>query len=168
LSVLAGEGKSGGVRMDSHPKPCSFSYVLVSAARLRDDCVGIGLIFKARDRSTTKKISQALPDTDLDAATYEALRIALEEAIGAGGGSFTFYVDNLRVVAQLAGEGRAPAELLAPSLQVRALMNGAGSVSVVPVTRTEAFSARRLALQAQVAPVPQVREYVSLQLPLSV
>ncbi len=154
--------------MDSHPKPCLFSYVLVSAARLRDDCVGIGLIFKARDRSTTKKISQALADTDLDAATYEALRMALEEAIAAGGGSFTFYVDNPRVVEQLAGEGKAPLALLGPSLQVKALMNAAGSVSVMPVTRTEVFSAHRLALRAQVAPTPQVREYVTLKLPLSV
>jgi len=154
--------------MTRHPPPRSFSYVLVSAARLRDDCTGIGLVFRARDRSTTKKISQAMADTDLDAATYEALRIGLHEAIEAGRGSFTFYVDNPRVVQQVTGEGKVPPELIGPSLQVRALMNEAGQVSVVPVTGRQAFSARQLALRATPGPDPQVRDYVALQLPLPV
>ena len=145
-----------------------FSYVLVSATRLRDNGAGIGLIFKARDRSTTKTVCQALPDADPHAATYEALRIALEEAISAGGGSFTFYVDNAHVVQQLAGEAKVPLELLGPNLQVRALMNEVGGVAIVPARQTAAFSARKLAERAEESVEPTVREYVPLQLPLHV
>ena len=152
--------------MKRRGQSCPFSYALVSAARLQDDSVGIGLIFKARDRSTTKKISQALPHSDVDTATYEALRIALEEAIAGGGGSLTFYVDNPRVVQQLTGAAKVPPALLGANLQVRALMNEAGAVTVIPVTRTRAFSACKVAERAVVTASPTVREYVTPKLPL--
>lgn len=152
--------------MKSRAASSAFSYALVSAVPLQDNLVGIGLILKARDRSTTKKISQALPDVDVDAATYEALRIALEEAVAARGASFTFYVDNPRVAQQLTGEARVRPALLGANLQVRAMMNEAGSVSVIPVTRTRVFSARKLAERAVASPGPTVREYVTPRLPL--
>jgi ribonuclease HI len=152
--------------MKTRAAPSPFSYALVSVVRLQENLVGIGLILKARDRSTTKKISQALADVDVDAATYEALRIALEEAVSAEGGSFTFYLDNPRVAQQLTGQAKAKPALLGANLQVRAMMNEAGSVSVIPVTRTRAFSARKLAERAVASSGPTVREYVTPRLPL--
>ena len=62
-----------------------FSYALVSAVPLQDtQATGIGIIFKAPDRSTIKTICQALEHTDTTAALYEAVMTVLDEALATG------------------------------------------------------------------------------------
>ncbi len=143
-----------------------FSYALVSAAPLQDsDAAGIGIIFKARDRSTIGTICQALENTDLVTATYEAVMKVLEEALNTGVGRPAIYLDNARVVHQLTGQQPAPREVLALSLRVRAMMNQVGRPQIIAATASVWFSARRLAASARPAG-PGERSFGARQLPL--
>jgi len=127
-----------------------FSYALVSAAPLQDTTTtGIGIIFKAPDRSTIKTICQALEHTDTTAALYEAVMRVLDEALATGVGRPAIYVDDPQVVAQLNGEQPAPRELLATNLRTRAVMNQVGRTRVMAATASPRFSARRLATSAR-------------------
>ncbi|MCD6360894.1 MAG: reverse transcriptase-like protein [Armatimonadetes bacterium] len=145
----------------------AFSYVLVSAAQLEaQNAAGIGVIFKDDNRRTVTKISQALRDSDVVTATYEALRIVLEEALRLGVHSFTAYVDNPMVIAQLEENAQVPPELLGAHLQVRALMKAVGRVRVRMARAGRGFSARALARGATPAPRPNVKNYAPLQLKL--
>jgi len=145
----------------------AFSYVLVSAVRIEDhNAAGIGVIFKDENRTTVTKISQAYGDRSIEGATYEALRIVLEEAMRLGVRSFTIYVDSPAVVAQLSQTARVPGDLLGAHLQVRALMNAVGRVSLRLAKAGRGFSARALARGARPTPRPSIQDYAPLQLRL--
>ncbi len=134
----------------AHTDEGRFSYALVSAAPLQDtSATGIGIIFKARDRSTVKTIRQALNTSDVAAAAYTAVIRVLDEALAAGVGRPTIYLDNADVVAQLAGEQPVPPELLGINLRTRAAMNQVGRPRIIVARASSRFSARRLALNAQ-------------------
>jgi len=155
--------------MNSSRKPRAFSYVLVSAAETDEyNAAGIGVIFKDDSGRTVSKISQAFGEQTVDGATYEALRIVLEEAMRLGVRVFAVYVDNPAVVAQLDTEqhARVPRDVLAAHLQVRALMNAAGRVQIRLARAGRNLSARGLARGATPGPRPSVRAYAPLQLPL--
>jgi len=144
--------------MDARRDEEKFSYALVSAAPLQDtDATGIGIIFKARDRSTLKTICQALDSTDEAAAAYEAVRRVLEEALATGVGRPAIYLDNSEVVAQLTGEEEVPRALLATNLRTRAMMHQVGRPQVIAATTSARFTARRLALDAVPAPRGRLR-----------
>lgn len=135
-----------------------FSYALVSAAPLQDsNATGIGIIFKARDRSTLKTISQALDDTDQAEAAYEAVIRVLEEALASGVRRPAIYLDNPEVVAQLNGEADVPRNLLAVNLRTRAMMHQVGRPQVITATTAARFAARRLAMDAAPRSSAQMR-----------
>jgi len=153
--------------MNESNGPKAFSYVLVSSVPLDGgNAVGIGVIFKDENRSTVAKVSQALAGVSVEGGVYQALIIALEEAIRRRVGRCSIYVDSPAVLAQL-GEGAwVPRELLGAHLQVRALMNAAGRVNLRLARAGAGFSARALAREAVPAPRPSVRQYGPLQLRL--
>jgi len=125
-----------------------FAYALVSAAPLQDpNTTGIGIIFKAPDRSTIKTICQALPDTELLAAAYDAVRRVLEEALATGVRRATIYVDPPEIVEQLAGDAPVPRPLLVAHLKARGMINQLASVNLIAAV-SEHFSARMLAESA--------------------
>ena len=126
-----------------------FAYALVSAAPLQDPtATGIGIIFKAQDRSTISTVCQALPHTELLAAAYEAVRRVLEEALETGVRSLTIYTDPAEVVEQLAGDGDVPRPLLVTHLKTRGMINQLARVNLVAATNSN-FSARVLAQGAR-------------------
>lgn len=136
-----------------------FAYALVSAAPLEDcDATGIGIVFKARDRSTLGTVCQALPHTDVLAAAYEAIMRVLEEALRTGVRRFTIYTDLADVVAQLTNDAPVPRPTLVAHLKVRGTINQLGAVRFVTATGPR-FSARLLAEGAKrpghVLPEPQ-------------
>lgn len=152
--------------MDVRRDEEQFSYALVSAAPLQDStATGIGIILKARDRSTLKTICQALENTDVAAAAYEAVRRVLDEALAAGVGRPAIYLDDPEVVAQLNGEAEVPRALLATNLRTRAMMHQVGRPQVIAATTSARFTARRLAQEATVAPRGRLR-FRPQQLPL--
>jgi ribonuclease HI len=139
--------------MDARRDEEQFSYALVSAASLQDrNTTGIGIIFKARDRSTIKTICQALENMDEVAAAYEAVGRVLDEALAAGVGRPAIYLDNAEVVAQLSGEVEVPRALLATNLRTRAKMHQVGRPQIIAATTSARFTARRLAQGALSAP----------------
>ena len=153
--------------MTSKRKQRAFSYVLASAAPLEaENAAGIGLLFKDKDRRTVTTITQALGDSTVEEATYVALKMVLAEARRQRVRRFTIYLDNPLVIQQLAREAPVPAELLADHLQVRALLNAAGSVQVTQAMSGGNFSARILALgvTADLHPSEHGRAPVQLQL----
>jgi ribonuclease HI len=86
-----------------------FAYALVSAVALRDlHAAGMAIVFKARDRSTIRTVCQALPDTNVLAAGYEALMHVLEEALWTGARSITVYTDLHEVIDQLTNDTEEP------------------------------------------------------------
>ncbi len=122
-----------------------FAYALVSAVPLQDStAAGIGVLFKARDRSTVGSICQALPNTEPLMAAYEALMRVLEEALRVGSRRITVYIDPPEVVRQLEGEAEVPRWALVKHLKARGMINQLGSVKLVAATRP-GFSARLLA-----------------------
>ncbi len=126
-----------------------FAYALVSAAPLQDpSATGIGIIFKAQDRSTIRTVCQALTHTELLAAAYEALRRVLEEALATGVRSLTIYVDPAEVVEQLVADAPVPRELLVTHLKTRGMINQLARVNLVAAT-SSSFSARMLAQSAR-------------------
>lgn len=134
----------------AHTDEERFSYALVSAVPLQDaSATGIGIIFKAQDRSTVGTIRQVLDTTDVAAAAYTAVLRVLDEALAGGVGRPTIYLDNAEVVAQLEGEQPVPPELRGINLRTRAAMNQVGRPKIVAARASSRFSARRLALSAQ-------------------
>ncbi len=126
-----------------------FAYALVSAAPLQGpNATGIGIIFKAQDRSTIRTVCQALMDTELLAAAYEAIRRVLEEALATGVRGLTIYIDPAEVVEQLAGDGPVPRPLLVTHLKTRGMINQLARVNLVAATNSS-FSARVLAQGAR-------------------
>ncbi|MFO8081945.1 MAG: reverse transcriptase-like protein [Armatimonadota bacterium] len=125
--------------------PDRFAYALVSAAPLRDtDAAGMAIVFKARDRSTIRTVCQALPDTDVLAAGYEALMQVLEEALRTGARRITVYTDLHEVVDQLKDDADVPRWLLVSHLKTRGMINQLGEVKLVIATNAR-FSARKIA-----------------------
>ncbi|MGI5817631.1 MAG: reverse transcriptase-like protein [Armatimonadota bacterium] len=136
-----------------------FAYALVSAAPLQDtNAAGIGIVFKAQDRSTLRTVCQALPDTDPLAAAYEAMMRVLEEALGTGVRRLTIYTDLADVVAQLTDDAPVPRGLLVAHLKTRGMINQLASVKFIAAT-SDRFSARLLAQSARLPgdgrPAPQ-------------
>lgn len=136
-----------------------FAYALVSAATLQDtDAAGIGIVFKARDRSTIKTVCHALPDTEPLAAVYEALMRVLEEALQVGVRRLTIYTDFREVVDQLTRDAPVPRPLLVTHLKTRGMINQLAGVNLVAATSGR-FSARLIAESARLpgndrAPAP--------------
>ncbi len=129
-----------------------FCYALVSAAPLQDENeTGIGIIFKARDRSTVKTICYAVENADELAASYEAVMTVLDGALTAGVTRVTIYLAHPDVVDQLMGQVSPPRHMLGTNLRARAMMNQVGRVRLVAATRSSRFSARRLAESAHPA-----------------
>ncbi|MFP4250885.1 MAG: reverse transcriptase-like protein [Armatimonadota bacterium] len=127
-----------------------FAYALMSAAPLRDtSAAGIAVVFKARDRSTLRTVCQAVPDSDVLAAGYEALMQVLEEALRTGARRITVYTDLHEVVDQLKDDADVPRWLLVTHLKTRAMINQVGAVKLVVAT-SDRFSARRIAESARV------------------
>ncbi len=153
--------------MKTRGRQKAFSYVLVSASEIAaGSAAGIGLIFKDDHRSTVTKVSQAFGDTTVEEATYEALRIALEEAIRLGVRAFSIYTDSPAVVGQLTQGTRVPPHLMGGHLRARALMNAVGSVQIKLAGSGGNFSARRLAQGATSVVSPNVKHQAPLQLQL--
>ncbi|NLO08200.1 MAG: hypothetical protein GX131_20435 [candidate division WS1 bacterium] len=126
----------------------AFSYALASAVPFRElDAVGIGVIFKASDRSTVKALNIALEETTPLAAAYEAVMMVLDEALSTGTRGIAIYVDLPEVVAQLNGEADVPREVLGKHLQARGMINQVGRVRLM-VADSPNFSARLLAESA--------------------
>jgi len=135
-----------------------FAYALVSAAPLQDpNATGIGIIFKAPDRSTIRTVCQALQHTELLAAAYEAVRRVLEQALATGVRSLTVYVDPSEVVEQLAEDAPVPRELLVTHLKARGMINQLAWVNLVAAT-SSSFSARLLAQSARPLGAPRSAE----------
>ncbi|MEA3400980.1 MAG: hypothetical protein U9R79_06985 [Armatimonadota bacterium] len=132
-----------------HSEEKAFSYALVSAAPLQDTrATGIGIIFKADDRSTVRSICTAAEDTDRLTALYEGVLLVLDEALAGGVGRPAIYIDDEQVVAQLEGRAAVPRSVLAANLRARAIMNQVGRPRLIAATRSSRFSARRLAESA--------------------
>ncbi len=122
-----------------------FSYALVSAAPLHEsDATGIGIIFKAEDRSTVHSICTSVHASELR-ATYEAILMVLDAALGASVGRPAIYVDSAEAVAQIEGRVPVPRDVLGAHLQTRAIMNQVGRPRLIAATRSPNFSARKLA-----------------------
>ncbi|MGC9318979.1 MAG: hypothetical protein ACP5KN_13180 [Armatimonadota bacterium] len=133
----------------AHSEQKVFSYALVSAAPLQDtNATGIGIIFKADDRSTVRTICTAAQDTDHLTALYKAVLLVLDEALAGGVGRPAIYIDDEQVVAQLEGRSPVPREVLGANLRARAIMNQVGRPRLIAATRSPRFSARRLAESA--------------------
>ncbi len=123
----------------------SFAYALVSAAPLQDtNAAGIGIVFKAHDRSTIRSVCQALPGTEVLEAAYEAVMRVLEEALQVGKRRLTIYTDIHEMVQQLADEAEVPRALLVKHLKTRGMINQLQHVNLVVAT-SDRFSARLLA-----------------------
>ncbi|MGD9496909.1 MAG: hypothetical protein AB7Y46_11455 [Armatimonadota bacterium] len=143
-----------------------FAYALVSAVPLQDsDAIGIGIIFKAPDRSTLRTLCRAAHDTDATTAAYEAVMTVLDEALASGVGRPTIYLDNADVVRQLTGQEPAPRELWPLNLRIRAMINQVGRPQLVAANAAMRFSARRLAAAADPGS-PNVRRFEPRQLSL--
>lgn len=126
-----------------------FAYALVSAAPLQDtNAAGIGIVYKARDRSTLRTVCQALQDTDPLAAAYEAVMRVLEEALRTQVRRVTIYLDIPEVVNQLAGDAPVARPLLVAHLKTRGMINQLAGVNLVAATNSQ-FSARLLAESAR-------------------
>jgi len=126
-----------------------FAYALVSATPLQDtNAAGIGIVYKARDRSTIRTVCQALQDTDPLAAAYEAVMRVLEEALRTQVRRVKIYLDIPEVVNQLAGDAPVPRPLLVAHLKTRGMINQLAGVNLVAATNSR-FSARLLAESAR-------------------
>lgn len=125
-----------------------FAYALVSAVPLQDtEATGIGIIYRARDRSTIATECRALENTGTLAATYMALMRVLDQARAAKVRRITIYVDDPSVIDQLRGDGEVPRELLGTNLRTRAKLHQVGGVRLV-AAHSPRFSARLLAESA--------------------
>lgn len=139
--------------MDAVHSMKGFAYALVSAVPLQDTgATGIGLVYKARDRSTIKTESRAVTDRGTTEATYAAVMRVLEQARAMGVRRFTIYVDDASVVAQLRGDEEVPRGLLSVNLQTRGMLHQLGGVRLV-AAQSPQFTARLVAASAQPEPV---------------
>ena len=127
-----------------------FGYALVSAVPLQESgATGIGIVYKARDRSTVTTECLAVEGTGTLEATYDAVMRVLERAREQGPRRITIYVDEPVVIEQLVGGGEVPRELLSKNLQTRGMLHQLGGVRLV-AAHSPRFSARFLAKGAHI------------------
>jgi len=84
---------------------------------------GIAVALKDRQRRPLLKCSYAVPVQTQEAASYEAIAVALREARNLDAGSIAVYADDARVVGQINREAEAKAENAGRYLEVRSLLN---------------------------------------------
>jgi hypothetical protein len=127
-----------------------FGYALVSAVPLPEaDATGIGIVYKARDRSIVETECLAVEGEGTLEATYDAVMRVLKRARAQRTRRVTIYVDEPAVIDQLMGRCRAPRELLSKNLQTRGMLHQLGAVRLV-AAQSPRFSARSLAESARV------------------
>jgi hypothetical protein len=135
--------------MDAVHSMKGLAYALVSAVPLQDaGATGIGIVYRARDRSTIRTESRAATDVGTIEATYAAVMRVLEQARTMGVRRLTIYVDDRSVVAQLRGDEEVPRGLLSVNLQTRGMLHQLGGVRLV-AAQSPQFTARLVAASAQ-------------------
>ncbi len=143
-------------------------YALTGVARQPGQGVaGIAVIIKDPRKHTLKQISRRIHTTSPEAPKYEAVQMALREALHLGARSVSVYVDDPEVVGHLRQDLRVPTDLTTPYLEIRALMNRFRRAHIRYVEEGKSRRARALAEMAIMDRAGETRTYEALPLPLA-
>ena len=152
-------------RLGSAPRAV---YALTGVAREPGQGIaGIAVIIKDTHKQTLKQISRRIHTTSPEAPKYEAVCIALREALELGARSVSIYVDDPVVVGHLRQDLQVPPELTGPYLEIRALLHRFRQADIRFLEEGRNRRARLLAELAVRERAGHARSYVPLPLPLT-
>lgn len=125
-----------------------FSQVQISTIRRSGNGAAVGLVFRNRQGSTVRKVAYQVELQSPEAAAFEAVLFALEEAARWNVRGLTVYLDTPQTVDQLNRRAHVEPDMMPLYAQVRCAANALGRVRFLPGGSENTFAARRLARAA--------------------